>query len=293
MTTENNETVDQTNTNDTASDHTDSAADRHNSERQERGESVRETLRQSWKDATGEDPLPDEGREERRKRDEERERRQMERRGERPGRSARDAKAAASADAQQRDPTAAAQSKSAPLDTSEAPKSWRADEKAYYDALPQQIKNAIHRREADVQKGVSDLKARYEREDRAWAPHEQALRQFGVDRVGAIERLFGWHDILSRNPQQAWPALIQAQGHDPAMIAMAIVNAFPRSFPAQIQGAAQAAQQRLQTGQTGQQQSQGQQYDPRFLQYAQNVEADWVPCSRLIRSGCRRKLWTR
>jgi hypothetical protein len=68
--------------------------------------------------------------------------------------------------------------------------------------------------------------------------------------------------------------LIQAQGHDPAMIAMAIVNAFPRSFPAQIQGAAQAAQQRLQTGQPGQQyQGQAQQgYDPRFLNYVQQME---------------------
>jgi hypothetical protein len=56
MSDDNIETKVESTTDSGASDRADSPAERHSDDSRERGESVRETLRQSWKDATGEDP---------------------------------------------------------------------------------------------------------------------------------------------------------------------------------------------------------------------------------------------
>ena len=51
-------------------------------------------------------------------------------------------------------PGAGGTSAGAAIDTSAAPKSWRADERAHYDQLPPEIKNAAHRREQEMAAGV-------------------------------------------------------------------------------------------------------------------------------------------
>src|SRR6516162_2145860 len=118
--------IDSTNDTGASDSGADHAVDRHDHSDQERSASVRESLRDAWREQTGEDPLQDEGREERRKRDEERERRLQERRAEPKGRGARAAKENAVADTAARDPskqaaTDAAQPRSAAFGPDGAP----------------------------------------------------------------------------------------------------------------------------------------------------------------------------
>jgi hypothetical protein len=273
------QTTTDTDTTDRASD-PDTAADRHNSERQERGESVRETLRQSWRDATGEDPLPDEGREERRKRDERKTKREWgpSNRAARASKEASDADAQRQADASDNKATdAAAQSRPVAIGP-DGPTAWNKDARAEWQRLPKSVQDAVAKREQDVQKGVESLRSRYEREDREWAKHEPTIRHFGMNRAQSLERLFSWHDSLMRNPTASYPALARAQGHDPKMIVASVIAHNPDHFPQDVvngalQGLGLRPQQQQYSQQQAQQRAGGGQIDPQLYQYLQSVES--------------------
>jgi hypothetical protein len=131
------------------------------------------------------------------------------------GRAARKAKdATAEKPVKDRDPSQAREPGAAgaagtegAVDTSAPPKSWRSEEKSQYDALPPAIKNAVHRREQEMQRGVDELKSRFAQEDAAWQPHEQVLRSFGKSRADTVTQLW---NALAANPREAFPALLQS-----------------------------------------------------------------------------------
>jgi hypothetical protein len=131
------------------------------------------------------------------------------------------------------------------LDISAAPKSWRADERAHYDALPVEAKKAVHRDRAAAERGVAELRSKYQAEDLAWAPHEPVIRQFGKSRAETVTQLMSWFGALSRDPVNAFPALVKSMGAEQALLQHA---------------------QRMQP-QSGAQQTNGGAFDPRVVQH--------------------------
>jgi len=146
MATDNNETVEQTNTNDSGVSERDTSHHDHGDT--ERSSSVREALKDAFREHGAD--IPEDKDEDRKAKPDDR-RKPWEAK-DRPARMAKEATGSygkdATADANNKGTDAAAQS--AALDTSEAPKSWRADEKAAWQNLPLNVKAAIHRREDDV-----------------------------------------------------------------------------------------------------------------------------------------------
>jgi hypothetical protein len=66
------------------------------------------------------------------------------------------------------------------------------------------------KREADMAKGVAELKGRYSQIDQALAPHLEAIRAVNQSPPQAIAQLFGWFQALSSQPRVAFPALLQS-----------------------------------------------------------------------------------
>ena len=97
-------------------------------------------------------------------------------------------------------------------DISAPPKSWRNDEKRHYDLLPSEIKNAVHRREVEMERGVAELKNSYSEIDAALAPHLPVIKQHGHRPGAAISQLFSWFDYLHKNPLEGFPALVRSMG---------------------------------------------------------------------------------
>jgi hypothetical protein len=110
-----------------------------------------------------------------------------------------------------------------------APAGWSKEAKAAWGELPEPVRAAVAKREADVQKGVDQLKAGYADIDRAIAPHDAAIRQHGHTRAQAIDQLFGWFRALASNPTQAFPALAKSFNLDLAQFG---ASAAPAVAPA-------------------------------------------------------------
>jgi len=237
-----NDNISTTDTSDSDGGASDSHADRHDHGDQERSASVRESLRDAWREQTGEDPLQDEGREGRRKRDEERERRQMERRAEPKGRAAREAKYQTDAEAKAREADAnkqtatdtAAQPEYSAFNADGSPKAWAAQARAEWQRLPKSVQDAIVKREKDTAAGVEAIKNRVAAEDRAWQPYDATIRQFGMDRAATVTRMMQWHQSLMQNPVASYPALARSQGHDQKMIVASVIAHNPDHFPQDV-----------------------------------------------------------
>lgn len=107
----------------------------------------------------------------------------------------------------------------APQATSAAPKAWSKEEKALWNDLPEAARAAITRREADTEKGVQELRTRYQDIDTAIAPYKAVMTQNNVTPGQAITQLFKWHmELAGPNKVQAYIALGKSFGIDPATI---------------------------------------------------------------------------
>lgn len=135
-----------------------------------------------------------------------------------------------------------------------APAAWDKTAKAEWANLPDKVKAAVTKREKDVEKGVEHLKQqvhqRYGEIDEAIAPYEQVIRQFNKTPGQAVAQLFAWFDALAKNPDQAFPALLQSYKYD-----------IRRILPAYGINVPQQQQQQTQP-QNGQQPPQGTQQPP-------------------------------
>ena len=164
-------------------------------EHRDRGRSIRDELRASFDEAV--------------ERDE-----RYSKKSEPSGRAARAAKEATDTNQPTDAGTAAAPGTAAAAapDISAPPKSWRNDEKRHYDSLPSEIKNAVHRREVEMERGVAELKNSYSEIDAALAPHLPVIKQHGHRPGAAILQLFSWFDYLHKNPLEGFPALVRSMG---------------------------------------------------------------------------------
>jgi hypothetical protein len=106
-----------------------------------------------------------------------------------------------------------------------APDTWKKEEKAIWDSLPDLAKQAITRREADATKGVQELKTRYQDIDTAVAPYKAVMTQNNVTPAQAISQLFKWHmELAGPNKVQAYVQLGKNFGIDPATVAAALAT---------------------------------------------------------------------
>lgn len=89
------------------------------------------------------------------------------------------------------------------------------DERAFWDKTPKEIQEAFLRREKDVQKGVDQLKAKYQPIEDVLSPVKGLLQQNGLTEAHAVKQLFDWHRALANpNKEQAFGALrALAQSH--------------------------------------------------------------------------------
>jgi hypothetical protein len=133
-----------------------------------------------------------------------------------------------------------------PLAAGGPPARWEKEAKAEWEKVPKKVQDAVTKGEADVQKGVDSIKAKYNDIDQALSPHLQTIRNAGHSPGTSIRQLFAWHEALNKNPVESFDALAKAHGYDIMALAQA------------ARGGAQGAQQQQQTnGQQG--------YDPRQI----------------------------
>jgi hypothetical protein len=92
------------------------------------------------------------------------------------------------------------------------------EEKAFWDKTPKEMQEAFLRREKDVQKGIDNLKAKYQPIEDVLAPIKPLLQQNGLTEAHAVRQLFDWHRALA-SPNKAaqvsaFKALAQSHGVD-------------------------------------------------------------------------------
>lgn len=142
-----------------------------------------------------------------------------------------------------------------------APTSWTREAKEAWNTLPDRVKQEVIKREADMQRGVDQFKAQvaqqYGELDQALAPYQEVIRHFNKTPGQAVNQLFAWHDAFTRDPDRAFPAVMQSYGFDPARLFAAYgidPNAF-RQFMYQYQQQNPQYQQNVVTQQWQEQQN--------------------------------------
>ena len=106
----------------------------------------------------------------------------------------------------------------AAIDTSAPPSAWTSAAKKEWERLPPAVQAAVAKREIDASRGVEQLKQKYAQEDAAWAPHDPDIRQFGKSRAETVTQLMNWFSALSRDPVNAFPALVKSMGAEQALL---------------------------------------------------------------------------
>jgi len=146
-----------------------------------------------------------------------------------PKKEKRDPKTGRFGDRQPKGQEAAPQEDKTPAQTTvtEPPASLPKELKADWDKAPPAIQQAFLKREADMAKGVEELKSRYNLIDQAIAPHTDALRQMNATPGEAVNRMFLWFKALANSPAQAFPELARSMGVDWAKVVPQQARAAP------------------------------------------------------------------
>lgn len=101
-----------------------------------------------------------------------------------------------------------------------APAALSKDVKAIWDTLPDPVKAEFIKREADSQKGVEQLKAKYKPLDEAFAPVQGLMQSMGKTPAQVVQQLLGWHHALAGpDKAAAFKALAQSHGFDLSTLA--------------------------------------------------------------------------
>jgi len=163
-------------------------------------------------------------------------------------------------------------------ETQTAPTAWDKTAKASWNELPAPVKAAVLKREKDVEKGVQALKNQYAEVDQAIAPYSQTIRQFNKTPGQAVGQLFAWFDALAKDPDQAFPALLQSYRYDPRRLMTSYGIDLDKVIQVhqwmQQQQGGQQGQQPLQNGQYQQpgQVQQEEQISPAVQSYINKLE---------------------
>lgn len=91
-----------------------------------------------------------------------------------------------------------------------APEGWAKEAKAEWERLPPAVQTAVAKREADMAKGVEDLKGKYTDLDKVLQPRMDIIRKHGHTPAQAVNQMFAWFEALTGNPAVAFPALAQS-----------------------------------------------------------------------------------
>src|SRR5215472_4054363 len=126
------------------------------------------------------------------------------------------------------------------------PDAWKNKElHSVWGGLTPAVQAAIVKREADMQKGVDQLKTRYQELDGAVAPYRDTIKKFGFSEGQAVDQLFRWQMALAGPDKiRAFVHLMQSHGVDPATFANALQstqgaaqpNAIPPEFLNELNG---------------------------------------------------------
>ena len=95
------------------------------------------------------------------------------------------------------------------------PSSWAPAAKAEFDKLPESVRQAVMKREQEIDSGLrrkSEELKRYEPLEQALAPHRQKWALAGVDEATAVKQLLAASDWLDRDPQAALAHLARQYG---------------------------------------------------------------------------------
>lgn len=98
-----------------------------------------------------------------------------------------------------------------------APKTWKPEEAAVWDAIPPEAKAAIARREEDIFRGIEQHRKTAEFGSKLQAvfqPYEQIMQQMGIDPVQNTANLMQAHYILAQGSQQQKAALFTQLAQD-------------------------------------------------------------------------------
>jgi hypothetical protein len=110
------------------------------------------------------------------------------------------------------------------------------EEKELWSSLPLKMQEAFLRRESDTQKGVDNLKAKYQPIEDVLAPVRPLLQQRGLTEAHAVKQLFDWHSALASPHKEsqiaAFKALAQSHGVNLNLLAPAVSPAQPSVAPA-------------------------------------------------------------
>jgi len=160
---------------------------------------------------------------------------------------------------------APAEGQEAPAEGQEAPQQhavpegWSNEAKAEWDSLHPAVQAAVAKREADMAKGVENLRKGYAEIDKAIAPRMQLIRNHNQTPGAAVNQLFSWFEALTANPVVAFPALAESFKFDLL------------SIPGLAQAVYQRMQQQPQQGQQPQQSQQPQQEEvPAYVRQLQD-----------------------
>lgn len=96
-----------------------------------------------------------------------------------------------------------------------APASWSPAAKATFDALPAEAKQAIAKREQEIDHGLrrkSEEVKRYEPLEQVLAPRRALWAAQGLDEVQAVKTLLAAQDLLEKNPMQGLEFLAKSYG---------------------------------------------------------------------------------
>lgn len=97
----------------------------------------------------------------------------------------------------------------------EPPAALSKEIKAAWPTLPENIRQEFLRREQDTQRGVEQLRSRYQPIDDAIAPYRPLLQQRGLNEGQAVKQLFDWHMALAGpNKVRAFQELARSHGVD-------------------------------------------------------------------------------
>jgi hypothetical protein len=108
------------------------------------------------------------------------------------------------------------------------PSSWRPEARAEWEHLPQHVRDAIAKREAEVSQGFSQYRDRTQSAaqiESMLAPRRQVFQQYGLNDAQAIERLMVVSDGLARNPVGTLAFLAQQFGIRPEHVFPAVQSA--------------------------------------------------------------------
>ncbi len=98
---------------------------------------------------------------------------------------------------------------------SRVPSSWSPAAKAEFDKLPVPVRQAVAKRELEIEQGLfrkaEELK-RYEPLERVIAPHRQKWQVAGIDEATAVNQLLAASDWLEKDPAQAIAYLARQYG---------------------------------------------------------------------------------